>query len=532
MLLDKSPLILYISPMPSSLNQSQWVNSFTTALTADPLDEPKPREVLAHYSLVKPTPVPNPKLLLWNPTLAEQMGVVLPNSPEELNFYAGNAVPKQAAPFAQCYGGHQFGHWANQLGDGRAITLGEICHMKQNWEIQLKGSGITPYSRNGDGKAVLRSSLREFFASEYNHALGVATTRALTLISTGESVIRDLFYDGNPAEEPGAIVTRVASSFIRFGNFEIFSARNDRENLQKLFTYVLENFYPELLEQANPADSFYEILCTKTANLISQWMKFGFVHGVMNTDNMSILGLTIDYGPYAWLENFSLSFTPNTTDLPGRRYCYGRQPYIAQWNLEKLAVALKDIGLSKMGFQKSIETYQQQFVEQNKNDFSTKLGLSKLFGEDEQLKTSLFYLLERLELDFTLFFRQLSKYLREEIDIRDFINDVSYKDLSTSDLASLQDWLDQYKNRLLKEETAFSQISIEMEKTNPAIIYRNYMTHILCEDLIKDQLYKAEELFLILQNPFDKKWEKSDWFNKRPIWANETPGCTMLSCSS
>ncbi|MCO5143171.1 MAG: YdiU family protein [Oligoflexia bacterium] len=518
--------------MNKSLNEAKWVNSYTHSLSPDPSSENHPREVQEHYSWVKPTRVPDPKLLLWNTQLGNQMALEKPLSTSELFYYSGNEQPRQAKPFAQNYGGHQFGHWANQLGDGRAITLGEITKEGQSWEIQLKGSGATPYSRRGDGKAVLRSSLREFYASELNYNLGVATTRALALVETGESVIRDLFYDGNPKEEPGAVLTRISSSFIRFGSFELFSYRRERDKAQKLFNYVLEKFYPNLIQNDNPVELFFETICTRTAHLIADWMRYGFVHGVMNTDNMSILGQTIDYGPYAWIEDFSLSFTPNTTDLPGRRYCYGRQPYIAQWNLERLAISLKDLGLTTEGFQKGIESYQKIFSEKNKKDFSLKLGFEKKLSEDEELKLQLFSLLENLEIDFTLFFRLLSKIIKKEIDSASFLQKSSYKKITETDLDTLNFWLKAYQNRMLKEERSIEDISLNMKKVNPAIIYRNYMTHLICEDLSQGTLNRAEELFAIIQDPFNEKWESTNWFIKRPDWANQTPGCTMLSCSS
>ena len=250
---------------------------------------------------------------------------------------AGNRVLPGMQPYAARYGGHQFGHWAGQLGDGRAITLGEIVAADgTRQELQLKGAGRTPYSRTADGRAVLRSSLREFMCSEAMHFLGVPTTRALSLVATGEPVIRDMFYDGHPAPEPGAVVCRVAPSFVRFGNFQIHAAHNETEpaaparRLRRSRAFPGPRTYSALVQE----------ICRRTALLIVDWMRLGFVHGVMNTDNMSILGVTIDYGPYGWLEGYDPQWTPNTTDAPTRRYAYGNQPQIAQWNLARFAEAL------------------------------------------------------------------------------------------------------------------------------------------------------------------------------------------------
>lgn len=313
------------------------------------------------YSEVLPTPVAKPTLLCWSADLAKTLGFAddvhtqYPRYSQELaDVLGGNVVVTGMRPYAACYGGHQFGTWAGQLGDGRAMTLCEVVPKTtdsakpERYEIQLKGAGPTPYSRRSDGRAVLRSSIREYLCSEAMYALGVPTTRALALVSTGDLVVRDMFYDGNPEEEQGAIVTRVAPSFIRFGSFEIFASRGEDENLQKLADFVIQEHFIDIArkhaetnEQVNSYiyGDFYHEVCRRTATLIADWMRFGFVHGVMNTDNMSILGLTLDYGPYGWLDGYDADFTPNTSDR-NHRYAYGMQPRIALWNLQKLGFAL------------------------------------------------------------------------------------------------------------------------------------------------------------------------------------------------
>jgi len=309
-------------------------------------------------------------------------------------------------PYAANYGGHQFGNWAGQLGDGRAITLGETVNGRgERWELQLKGAGPTPYSRTADGRAVLRSSIREFLCSEAMHHLGVPTTRALSLVGTGEEVVRDMFYDGHAAPEPGAIVCRVAPSFVRFGNVQILSARSEDESLRKLADYVMREHFPGA---ATCADWYREV-CRRTALLMVDWMRLGFVHGVMNTDNLSILGLTIDYGPYGWLEGYDLEWTPNTTDAEGRRYCYGNQPHVAQWNLARLAEALLPLIPDKAALEEGLTVYADTFADAWRKGLAQKLGLAALDQPgDDELVSELFQLLAEKETDFTIFFRNLS----------------------------------------------------------------------------------------------------------------------------
>lgn len=292
------------------------------SLPADPSTVNRPRQVRdACYSVVEPTPVRAPRLLAWSDEMGNLLGISRPatvTSPA-VEVLAGNRLLPGMRPFATCYGGHQFGQWAGQLGDGRAISLAEVVSRTgQRWELQLKGAGPTPYSRCADGRAVLRSSLREFLCSEAMHHLGIPTTRALSLVTTGEPVLRDMFYDGHPQDEPGAIVCRVAPSFVRLGNFELFASRSEVETLRRLADYVMATHFPELgLPSPASYAAWFAEVCRRTAILMAHWMRVGFVHGVMNTDNLSILGLTIDYGPYGWLEPYDPSWTPNTTDAGG-----------------------------------------------------------------------------------------------------------------------------------------------------------------------------------------------------------------------
>ena len=354
----------------------QLTNFFTDQLPADPNLENTRREVLeAVYSFVRPIKTSNPTLL----HVSDEMQHTLDFSNEDiqsrefLEFVTGNSVLKNSKPFAMCYAGHQFGNWAGQLGDGRAINLGEI----KDWAVQLKGSGPTPYSRTADGLAVLRSSVREYLCSEAMHHLGVPSTRALSLSLTGDQVLRDVMYNGNPAHEKGAIVSRVAKSFLRFGNFEIFSSRNDIKNLKILTDYTIKSHFSHLGKPSKEVYlQFFQEVTNKTLEMIIHWQRVGFVHGVMNTDNMSILGLTIDYGPYGWLEGFDFEWTPNTTDKQHKRYRYGNQPTIGLWNLYQLANALYPLIEEAAPLEKILEGYKSNFEKKSQDMMRAKLGLT------------------------------------------------------------------------------------------------------------------------------------------------------------
>ncbi|MDX5419683.1 MAG: YdiU family protein, partial [Hymenobacteraceae bacterium] len=345
-----------------SLSSKIYKNEFVSTFEGDESGDLTPRQTPGVlYSKAIPTPVKAPTLLGWSAELAKQLGIQKPTEQKDVDILGGNYVAPSMYPYAACYAGHQFGNWAGQLGDGRAITLGEWEAPTGNtWELQLKGAGPTPYSRRADGRAVLRSSVREYMMSEAMHYLGIPTTRALSLVSTGEPVLRDMFYNGNAAYEPGAIVMRVSPSFLRFGNFEILAARKEKENLQKLVDWTIDRYYPHIQGEDRVMTWFKEVV-ERTASLMVEWMRVGFVHGVMNTDNMSILGLTIDYGPYSFVDNFDPEFTPNTTDLPGRRYAFGNQPSIGYWNLGCLANAILPLLPDKEELVAALETYKDLY---------------------------------------------------------------------------------------------------------------------------------------------------------------------------
>ena len=514
-----------LAPRPLDLTAVTFNASFPSELQADPVLDNRSRQVPnASYTRVDPTAVAAPKLLGWSHALGEYLGIERPASPAAVEVLAGNRVLPGMQPYAARYGGHQFGHWAGQLGDGRAITLGEmIATDGSRQELQLKGAGRTPYSRTADGRAVLRSSLREFVCSEAMHFLGVPTTRALSLVATGEPVIRDMFYDGHPAPEPGAVVCRVAPSFIRFGNFQIHAASNETELLRRLADYVIRNFYPGF-----DYVGFFEVLARRTALLIADWMRLGYVHGVMNTDNMSILGVTIDYGPYGWLEGYDPNWTPNTTDAPTLRYTYGNQPQIAHWNLARLAEALLPLGADHSGLEQGLNLYAETFNGAWRRAIADKLGVTAFDRPgDEQLLSDLFTLMYEKETDFTLFFRHLAAVPLDTADDSALLaplRDAFYAEPADG----WASWLRKYVTRVKDEPKRIER----MNKANPKYVFRNYLAQLAIDALEKGDTSVMERLLEVLERPYDEQPQHSDLAARRPEWARNRAGCSALSCSS
>jgi len=486
-------------------------STFVDQLPADPVPVNVPRQVAnASYTSVAPTPVKAPRALGWSRALAEYLGIEM--LPAEV--LAGNRVLPGMKPYAARYAGHQFGQWAGQLGDGRAITLGEIIATDgTRQELQLKGAGRTPYSRTADGRAVLRSSLREFVCSEAMHFLGVPTTRALSLVGTGEQVIRDMFYDGHPAPEPGAIVCRVAPSFVRFGNFQVHAANEELEPLRRLTDYVIRMHYPGL-----GYEEFFQEVCRRTARLLVDWTRLGFVHGVMNTDNMSILGLTIDYGPYGWLEGYDPQWTPNTTDAHTRRYCYGNQPQIAHWNLARLAEALLPLVGEKSGLEEGLAIYADTFNVGWQQALAQKLGVAALDQPgDEQLVSDLFTLMSQEETDFTIFFRNLAA--------------LDLEALAPAFYAKAPDGMAGWMRRYAERADSPGRVE-RMNKVNPKYVFRNYLAQLAIDALERGDASVMERLMKVLERPYDEQPEHNDLAARRPEWARDRAGCSALSCSS
>ncbi|HAB89800.1 MAG TPA: YdiU family protein, partial [Bacteroidetes bacterium] len=378
-----------------SLGSLNWISRFTDETPGDNQIGGLPRQVPGVcWSRVNPTPTPNPVLRIWSTEMAEKLGL----EAKENDMLGGKKLSSGMHPYAQRYGGHQFGNWAGQLGDGRAITLGEVDTGEEILELQLKGSGVTPYSRFSDGKAVLRSSIREFLCSEAMHHLCVPTTRALSLVTTGEDVVRDILYDGRPAAEPGAIVCRVAPSFIRFGSFQIHSMSGDLGTLRSLVDYTVKHHFPgHNIQTDDGIIEWLKHIADETALMIAHWMRIGFVHGVMNTDNMSIHGLTIDYGPYGWLEDFNPDWTPNTTDSGRKRYKFGNQAQIGGWNYARLLESMAPLLEQPNKLHKALDYYYETYQNYNNEMWAEKLGLDGFNIGDDILISELTALLQSVE---------------------------------------------------------------------------------------------------------------------------------------
>ncbi len=516
----------------TALHKKEFGNAFTEAFEGDDSGDRTPRQTPGKlYSKAQPTPVSTPQLLSWSKNLAEELEITYP-SPEDLEILAGNRVTKSMRPYASCYAGHQFGNWAGQLGDGRAINLGEWSSKNGIFELQLKGAGPTAYSRHADGRAVLRSSVREYLMSEAMHHLGIPTTRALALVATGDQILRDMFYNGNPAFEPGAIVTRVAPSFLRFGNFELLAAQQDRVQLEQLINWTIDRYFPHLTEENRILKWFAEVV-EKTAFLMSEWQRVGFVHGVMNTDNMSILGLTIDYGPYSFLDNYDHNFTPNTTDLPGRRYAFGNQPSIGYWNLGRLANAISLLFEETEGLEEVLSTYEKHFWDHYYGMMGRKLGLDQVGKEEKELISDFEKALSGIQPDMTIFYRLLAD-LPSEMTPENILQHFApsfYHDLKPVEKDLFTKLITDYAERRKTNNTSPEASRNLMNRNNPRIILRNYLLHEAIEGLEKGDNSLFEKLQKAMQAPYAGQGFE-ELVKKRPQWAETKAGCSMLSCSS
>ncbi|MBY4678262.1 protein adenylyltransferase SelO [Marinobacterium arenosum] len=532
----------------SALDTLRFDNRFTRELPADPIDDNYCRQVTgACFSRVQPRSVIKPQLVAFAREVAAQLGLSEEACRSEAfaEVFVGNRLLDGMEPFAMCYGGHQFGNWAGQLGDGRAINLGEVLNAQgERYTLQLKGAGPTPYARQADGLAVLRSSVREFLCSEAMHHLGVPTTRALSLVLTGEQVSRDMFYDGHPKLEPGAVVCRVAPSFLRFGSFQILSARRDHTLLKQLLDYCIRTDFPELGEPSPEVyAAWFEEVCRRTAEMIVHWMRVGFVHGVMNTDNMSVLGLTIDYGPYGWLEDFDPDWTPNTTDAHQRRYRYGQQPQIAMWNLVQLANAIYPLLEHTEPFQRGLDAYADTYERANTRMLAHKLGLQDYQADsDDGLTTELLVILQLVETDMTLFYRclaevELAKATDSNISDTELMEPLMEAYYRPSELTDdyrqrLRGWLSQYAARAASDPLDDNARRQLMNRTNPKYVLRNYLAQLAIDQAEQGEFSMIEELLEVLRHPYDDQPGMEKYAEKRPDWARTKPGCSMLSCSS
>lgn len=474
-------------------------------------------------SEVKPTPFKSQsKLIHFNKKAAKLLDLQAGIEEQQLfvDICSGKEALQTAEPFAMLYAGHQFGHLNPQLGDGRAIIIAEVLN-KQNekWELQLKGSGPTPYSRGADGRAVLRSTIREYLCSEAMHGLGIPTTRALCLTACDDEVYREEI-------ETGAILTRLAPSHIRFGSFEVFYYRHQYDQIRTLADYVLKHYYPDLLSRENPYLALLNEVIKRTVKLIAAWQAVGFAHGVMNTDNMSILGLTLDYGPYGFLDNYDPGYICNHSDHQGR-YAFNQQPNIGLFNLSCLAQALlplidKSPDKAAEMAKEELEKYQSIFIEEFSTLMRKKLGLETEDEHDQILLESLLNLMNDDNVDYTIFFRRLSDFNSADLGNNNAIRDIFIQ----RDLFDL--WSEKYQQRLSQETDNDEQRAIKMKQVNPKYILRNYMAEIAINKAEENDYSEIERLFNLLQNPFDEQPDNESYAAFPPDWAQKI----SVSCSS
>ncbi|WP_371876429.1 protein adenylyltransferase SelO [Pseudoduganella chitinolytica] len=465
-----------------------------------------------------PTPLPAPYLVGISAPAARLIGLdPAAIDDDAVAMFAGSRVPERAQPLAAVYSGHQFGVWAGQLGDGRAMLLGDVATPQGPMELQWKGAGMTPYSRMGDGRAVLRSSIREFLCSEAMHALGIPTTRALSVAGSDQGVVRETI-------ETAAVVIRMAPTFIRFGSFEHWFYRKDEANLRILADYVIDRFYPALRDEANPYAALLEEVTRRTARLIAQWQAVGFMHGVMNTDNMSILGQTLDYGPFGFMEAFDAQHICNHSDSNGR-YSYAMQPQIGHWNCYALAQALVPLIGEVEETQAALDVYQGEFGAAVDRLLHAKLGLAQLPEQqeaDRQLLDSLFGILQANHADFTLFFRRLSG-----VQAASNAGDEPLRDLFI-DRPAFDAWAERYRARLQVEQSVDTVRKTAMDAVNPKYVLRNYLAQAAIEKAQHKDFSEVERLLGILQRPFDEQPEHEQYAALPPDWASELE----VSCSS
>ena len=476
----------------------------------------------SHFSPVMPARLLDPIVVSSNKLLAEELGIDPDNldSPEMLEIMSGNFMTANIKPIALVYSGHQFGVWAGQLGDGRAMTLGELPVTKMNnggselsdselWDIQLKGAGPTPYSRFADGRAVLRSSIREYLCSEAMHGLGIATTRALSLVDSKTAVYRE-------EVESGATVCRVARSHIRFGSFEHFHYRNQPESVRALADYVVQRHFPQWTEDKDRYIKLFKNTVFKTAKMIAQWQSVGFNHGVMNTDNMSILGDTLDFGPFGFLDNYDPEFICNHSDTNGR-YSFKNQPSVGLWNLNALATSLTSL-LSSDELIDVLKQYEPEFLNQFRAIMASKLGLEKYQTDDELLSNELLDLMQINNVDFTILFRSLCDFSESNQAVRDqFI-----------DREGFDQWAVKYLARLGQQDLSDAQRRDNMRAVNPKYVLRNYMAQAAIEKAQTGDYSEVNLLLKVLQSPCEEHPEAQQYAGLPPDWAEKI----SVSCSS
>ena len=500
----------YTSPMNAMvdaagpLSGARWPNRFRTLGTD-------------FFTPLPPHGMPDPYWVAWSPDCARLLGMPpeRPTDDATLHTLSGNALADGMAPLASVYSGHQFGVWAGQLGDGRAHWLGEMHTPSGPMELQLKGAGLTPYSRMGDGRAVLRSSIREFLCSEAMAALGVPTTRALSITGSRLPVRRE-------EVETAAVVTRVAPSFIRFGHFEHFAhTADDPDALRRLADFVIDTAYPACRNAAEPCVALLEAVTLRTAALMADWQAVGFCHGVMNTDNMSVLGLTIDYGPFGFLDAFVPGHVCNHSDHQGR-YAYARQPNVAFWNLHALAQALMPLITDRDAALAALAPYRSAFPEALLARMRAKLGLHEARDDDTALVEGLLGRMAEDATDYTIAWRRLADF-----DSTPGATNPALRDLFV-DREAFDAWAARYGERLRAEGSDDRERASRMNRTNPKFILRNHLAEVAIRDARGGDFSEVERLRAILARPFDEQPEHAAYADFPPDWANQIE----VSCSS
>ncbi len=471
----------------------------------------------AFYRRVKPTSVPAPYLVSFNAAAAELLDLDGSEArrPEFVEYFCGNRLLPGADPIAALYAGHQFGSWVPQLGDGRAILLGEVRNGKgERWDLQLKGAGPTPFSRGFDGRAVLRSCVREYLCGEAMHNLGIRSTRALSIVGSNLPVQRE-------RAETAAVLLRMAPTHVRFGTFEVFANRGQIENVKALADYVIAQFFLEVADEKNKYAAFLREVVRRTAVMIAQWQAFGFAHGVMNTDNMSILGITIDYGPFGFMDDYDPDFIPNHSDHSGR-YAFNQQPHVGLWNLSCLAHALLSLVSEEEAFA-ALDSYEADFNDAYELLMRAKLGLAESEADDHALLKELLDALAANAVDYTNFFRRLNSFSSAPDDHNDLLRDMFL------DPASFDSWATKYRARLRLELSVDHERESRMKRVNPKYVLRNYMAQKATADATEKRDYtEIDRLLALLSRPFDEQPECDLYAASSPDWGKRL----VVSCSS
>lgn len=484
-------------------------------LTALNFDNTYARLPEAFYTKLAPTPLPDPYLVSFNPAAAELIDLdpCEAAKPEFIEYFNGSRMLPGAEPLAMLYAGHQFGVYVPQLGDGRAILLGEVRNARgEKWDLQLKGAGKTPYSRFGDGRAALRSTIREYLCGEAMHGLGIPTTRALCLVGSNAPIIRETV-------ETSATLLRLSPSHVRFGTFEVFYYRGQYDRIKELADYVITEHFPDLIEAENNYPRFFAEVVKRTARLMAAWQAVGFAHGVMNTDNMSVLGLTIDYGPFGFLDDYNPQFICNHSDTWGR-YAFDQQPGIGLWNLTCLAQTLLPL-MEKDEAIAALEEYELVLSTRYGELMRAKLGLREEREEDAALLQELLRLMQSHQTDYTIFFRALC----------DFKSDAANETLAAMFHHSLafDAWAEQYRMRLAAEQSNDAARAARMKRTNPKFVLRNYLAQQAITRAVEDRDYsEIDRLLTLLSRPFDEQPEMETYAGPPPEWNKQI----TVSCSS